>query len=90
MMGNAFVIDQKSGILCLNPKRQISRAPIVHLSSHYDSVDDFLRHFIHIPDMLELDTLTVNGDVYFGRNIKLKVCDSVKFNYLRISREMLL
>jgi UTP--glucose-1-phosphate uridylyltransferase len=84
VMGNAFVIDKASGILCLNPERKIPRAPVVHLSSHYDNVDDFLRHFLNIPDMLELDTLTVNGDVYFGRDIKLKVCLDEKFNYLRI------
>lgn len=72
-MGNAFVVDPKTGVLCLNPERSIPQAPIVHLSSHYENVDDFLKHFPRIPDMLGLDTLTIRGDVYFGRDITLKV-----------------
>ena len=34
---------------------------------------DFLRRFANIPDMLELDHLTVSGDVTFGKNVILKV-----------------
>lgn len=36
-------------------------------------VHDFLRRFENIPDMLELDHLTVSGDVTFGKNVSLKV-----------------
>lgn len=73
VMGNAFIIDPANGVLRLNPKRKIPHAPIVQLSSHYDNVDDFLKHIPYIPDMLELDTLTVHGNVYFGRDVILKV-----------------
>ena len=34
---------------------------------------DFLSRFQNIPNMLELDHLTVSGDVTFGTNITLKV-----------------
>lgn len=34
---------------------------------------DFLHRFASIPDMLELDHLTVSGDVTFGKNVTLKV-----------------
>ena len=34
---------------------------------------DFLKRFETIPDILELDHLTVSGDVTFGRRITLKV-----------------
>lgn len=37
-------------------------------------VKDFLHRFASIPDMLELDHLTVSGDVTFGKNVTLKVC----------------
>ena len=33
-----------------------------------------LERFDNIPDMLELDHLTVSGDVTFGKNVILKVC----------------
>lgn len=34
---------------------------------------EFLRRFASIPDMLELDHLTVSGDVTFGKGVSLKV-----------------
>lgn len=34
---------------------------------------EFLSRFASIPDILELDHLTVSGDVTFGRNVTLKV-----------------
>ena len=33
----------------------------------------FLERFDDIPDMLELDHLTVSGDVTFGKGVVLKV-----------------
>ena len=36
-------------------------------------VQDFLKRFENIPDMLELDHLTVSGDVTFGKHVSLKV-----------------
>lgn len=36
-------------------------------------VKDYLSRFSSIPDMLELDHLTVSGDVTFGKNVSLKV-----------------
>ena len=36
-------------------------------------VQEFLSRFDSIPDMLELDHLTVSGDVTFGKNVSLKV-----------------
>ncbi|KPP62123.1 hypothetical protein Z043_119708 [Scleropages formosus] len=37
-----------------------------------DSVQEYLSRFESIPDMLELDHLTVSGDVTFGKNVSLK------------------
>lgn len=42
--------------------------------SFFFQVQDYLRRFESIPDMLELDHLTVSGDVTFGKNVSLKVC----------------
>lgn len=36
-------------------------------------VKEFLSRFTTIPDMLELDHLTVSGDVTFGKGVSLKV-----------------
>lgn len=37
---------------------------------------EFLKRFASIPDMLELDHLTVSGDVTFGKGVVLKVSKS--------------
>lgn len=36
-------------------------------------VQEYLTRFESIPDILELDHLTVSGDVTFGKNVSLKV-----------------
>lgn len=36
-------------------------------------LSDYERRFRTVPDILELDHLTVSGDVYFGANVTLKV-----------------
>ena len=41
-------------------------------------VKEFLSRFDNIPDILELDHLTVAGDVRFGRNVTLKVKKQIK------------
>jgi len=49
-------------------------------------VKDFLSRFLTIPDLLELDHLTVSGDVTFGRNVSLRVsyCDRSNYFPMRI------
>jgi len=45
-------------------------------------VSEFLSRFASIPDILELDHLTVSGDVTFGRGVTLKVRTDVAGQYL--------
>ncbi|KAA0188146.1 UDP-glucose pyrophosphorylase 2 [Fasciolopsis buskii] len=70
VMSNLYVLD--AGHLTLSPLRSFPSVPLVKLGSHFKKVKDFLMRFSSIPDMLELDHLTVTGDVYFGKNITLK------------------
>ncbi len=42
-----------------------------HTHEHLQ-VADFLSRFASIPNILELDHLTVSGDVWFGRGVTLK------------------
>jgi len=62
-----------NGSLGMSPKRMFPSVPLVKLGdNHFAKVRDFLRRFASIPDMLELDHLTVSGDVTFGRGVSLK------------------
>lgn len=48
-------------------------------------VQEYLTRFESIPDMLELDHLTVSGDVTFGKNVSLKVNDRIHIPFYRKS-----
>uniref|UniRef100_A0A8W8IEJ5 UTP--glucose-1-phosphate uridylyltransferase n=1 Tax=Magallana gigas TaxID=29159 RepID=A0A8W8IEJ5_MAGGI len=70
VMSNLYSL--KTGALEMNPLRSFPSVPLVKLGSHFSKVKDYLHRFASIPDMLELDHLTVSGDVTFGRNVTLK------------------
>eukprot|EP01092_Planopodium_desertum_P009036 TRINITY_DN384_c0_g2_i4.p2 TRINITY_DN384_c0_g2~~TRINITY_DN384_c0_g2_i4.p2 ORF type:complete len:110 (-),score=6.64 TRINITY_DN384_c0_g2_i4:52-381(-) len=59
------------GRLIINPKRQFDTIPLVKLGIEFEKVDDYMKRFKGIPNLLELFHLTVSGDVTFGRNVTL-------------------
>jgi UTP--glucose-1-phosphate uridylyltransferase len=60
------------GELVMNPKRMYQTAPLVKLGDSFKKVNDFLGRFRGPPHILELDHLTVTGDVTFGKDVVLK------------------
>lgn len=71
VMSNLYSLQ--NGSLCMSPMRMFPTTPLVKLGpNHFGKVNEFLRRFGNIPDMLELDHLTVSGDVTFGRGVSLK------------------
>ncbi len=60
------------GQLVSNPKRQFTTVPIVKLGDHFKKVSHFLSRFASPPCILELDHLTVTGDVTFGQDVELR------------------
>lgn len=62
----------KSGSLIMNPARQFATTPVIKLGTEFKKVAQYLDRFGSIPDVLELDHLTVSGDVSFGANTTLK------------------
>ncbi|KHJ41003.1 hypothetical protein D918_08890 [Trichuris suis] len=70
VMSNLYELE--NGTLKLSDNRLFSPIPLVKLGSCFDRVSSFLKRFSGIPDMLECDHLTVSGDVWFGKNIKLR------------------
>ncbi|KAL7671093.1 hypothetical protein ACOME3_006004 [Neoechinorhynchus agilis] len=69
VMSNIFVFEKTR--LTMNPARSFPTVPIVRLGPNFKKVQDFLKRFERIPDCLELDSLTVAGDVTFGGQNKL-------------------
>ncbi|XP_069500956.1 UTP--glucose-1-phosphate uridylyltransferase-like [Ambystoma mexicanum] len=70
VMSNLFSLNQ--GQLALSERREFRTVPLVKLGTGFTKVHDFLHRFLSIPDLLELDHLTVSGDVTFGKNVTLK------------------
>ncbi|UJR33687.1 hypothetical protein I4U23_021116 [Adineta vaga] len=70
VMSNLFTISR--GILVMNKQRSFPSVPLVKLGTSFNKVKDFLGRFQSIPDCLELDSLTVSGDVTFGKGVSLR------------------
>lgn len=86
VMSNLYSL--KNGSLIMSPQRMFPTTPLVKLGeNHFSKVKEFLGRFANIPDLIELDHLTVSGDVTFGRGVSLKVinCNQNR-NFLLIDR----
>ncbi|KND03706.1 uncharacterized protein SPPG_01171 [Spizellomyces punctatus DAOM BR117] len=60
------------GNLTMNAKRQFTTVPLVKLGDHFKKVSHFLSRFQGPPQILDLDHLTVTGDVTFGHSVVLQ------------------
>lgn len=71
VMSNLY--SMKNGSLVMSPQRMFPTTPFIKLGdNHFAKVKDFLTRFANIPDVLELDHLTVSGDVTFGKGVSLR------------------
>merc|ERR1712227_665238 len=70
VMSNLYTLQH--GSLVMSPKRMFPATPLVKLGPDFKKVSAFLSRFGSIPDLLELDHLTVSGDVTFGRGVSLR------------------
>lgn len=60
------------GALKLDPIRDGYSNPLIKLGSHFKKVSGFQSHIPHMPKILELDHLTITGNVNLGRDVSLK------------------
>jgi len=60
------------GQLIMNPKRPFPTVPLVKLGKEFTKVNDYLQRFSSTPRILELDHLTITGDVTIGSGVSFK------------------
>ncbi|KAG2636682.1 hypothetical protein PVAP13_2NG157000 [Panicum virgatum] len=60
------------GFVTRNPARANPANPSIELGPEFKKVANFLARFKSIPSIVELDSLKVSGDVWFGSGITLK------------------
>ncbi|XP_028098830.1 UTP--glucose-1-phosphate uridylyltransferase-like [Camellia sinensis] len=61
------------GVLTRNSARTNLADPSIELGPEFEKLSDFQSRFKSIPSIIELDSLKVMGDVWFGTGIILKV-----------------
>ncbi|KAG5358811.1 UTP--glucose-1-phosphate uridylyltransferase [Yarrowia sp. C11] len=71
-----------AGRLEMDPSR-FGGSPLIKLGGHYKKVSDFQKRIPHMPKILELDHLTITGNVMLGKGVTLKgtvicVCEEGK------------
>ena len=66
------IYSLQHGQLVINPQRMFETTPVIKLGDHFKKIQQFQKRFKKIPKIIELDHLTVTGDVYFGRNVTLR------------------
>ncbi|PWN26457.1 putative UTP-glucose-1-phosphate uridylyltransferase [Jaminaea rosea] len=60
------------GALVMNNQRLFGQTPVVKLGDTFKKVSNYQKRFKSIPNIIELDHLTVSGDVVFGRGVQLR------------------
>ncbi|KAJ6846316.1 UTP--glucose-1-phosphate uridylyltransferase [Iris pallida] len=60
------------GFIIRNKERKNPANPSIELGPEFKKVGNFLARFKSIPSIVELDSLKVSGDVWFGSSIVLK------------------
>uniref|UniRef100_A0AC34F7M4 UTP--glucose-1-phosphate uridylyltransferase n=1 Tax=Panagrolaimus sp. ES5 TaxID=591445 RepID=A0AC34F7M4_9BILA len=70
LASDAFEMDRNGTVKLVDPR---TSAPIIHLiGAAYDSWPEFQKRVPHIPSLKDVDTLTIKGDVKFGKDVILK------------------
>ena len=72
------------GQLIMNPKRPFPSVPLIKLGKEFAKVNDYMARFSSIPNILELDHLTITGDVTIGSNVTFRVRDATRVAGLRL------
>ncbi|EGO00019.1 hypothetical protein SERLA73DRAFT_88836 [Serpula lacrymans var. lacrymans S7.3] len=82
------IYSLKHGHLIMNEERMFENIPVIKLGDHFkkailylsdklltltpSKIQQFQARFKNIPNIVDLDHLTVTGDVHFGRNVILR------------------
>ncbi|CAN6218661.1 unnamed protein product [Urochloa humidicola] len=70
VQSDLYTLDD--GFVIRNPARTNPANPSIELGPEFKKVGNFLARFKSIPSIVELDSLKVSGDVWFGSGIILK------------------
>jgi UTP--glucose-1-phosphate uridylyltransferase len=58
--------------LLQSPKRDLHVPPVIKLGPEFNDLISYLERLPDMPDLLDLDHLTVSGNVHFGRGVVIR------------------
>lgn len=70
IQSDLFILE--NGYLIYNPARGAKCLPNVRLGESFARLEDYFSRFEAIPHLLELDSLKLEGDIYFEKDVTLK------------------
>ncbi|KAG2750310.1 UTP-glucose-1-phosphate uridylyltransferase [Suillus brevipes Sb2] len=66
------IYSLQNGRLDMSESRMFGSVPVIKLGDHFKKITNFQPRFKKIPNIIDLDHLTVTGDVHFGRGVTLR------------------
>jgi len=72
LQAQSELYELHNGTLVMNSARIPATVPLVKLGEEFKTLEEYEKRFPNIPNILELDHLTISGDVRFGSNVTLK------------------
>lgn len=66
------IYSLQNGRLDMSESRMFGSVPVIKLGDHFKKITEFQPRFKKIPNIIDLDHLTVTGDVHFGRGVTLR------------------
>jgi len=64
--------ELRHGSLVVSPRREVSTPPVIKLGPEFAHLAGYSERLPHLPDCVDLEHLTVSGNVFFGRGVVLK------------------
>ncbi|MBL0691262.1 MAG: UTP--glucose-1-phosphate uridylyltransferase [SAR324 cluster bacterium] len=70
IQSNLFTL--KNGYLINNQQRKSDQLPLIQLGKYFYNIKDYQKRLPTIPNILDLESLSITGNVWFSSNITLK------------------
>ena len=64
--------ELRHGSLVVSPRREIASPPVIKLGPEFAHLAGYRERLPYLPDCVDLEHLTVSGNVFFGKGVVLK------------------
>jgi len=72
MIAQSDIFLWKNGQMSMNPQRKLQTIPTIKWDAEFRMISGYKMRIPFLPNILNLDHLTVSGSVRFGKNVTLR------------------